>query len=116
MKIETNRLGVSPHPRPLAPEGRGGNGQGDFCWGSVRVRARRAFLGCSLKRMRIRPGWSVVAPMKPKHISLVVCSPNVTSFGGLLGLLGLPALLSKKASISNLVPDLTWIGSLKKSV
>src|ERR1700722_2291586 len=37
---------------------------------------------------------SEVAPRKTKHISLVVCSPNVTSLGGLLGLLGFLTLLS----------------------
>ena len=38
---------------------------------------------------RMRPGLFDVAPRNTKHISLVVCSPNVTVCGGSFGLLGL---------------------------
>src|SRR5438876_12152800 len=40
------------------------------------------------------PGRGDVPPRKTKHISLNVCSPSVTAFGGLNGLLGLLELLS----------------------
>src|SRR5262249_856885 len=42
----------------------------------------------------ILPGVALVAPRKTKHISLSVCSPNFTNFGGLKGLLGFLSELS----------------------
>jgi hypothetical protein len=53
------------------------------------------FLRCSASRVSCR---------KPMHISSVVCSPQRTSIGGLLGLRMLPGELSKCATISTLVP------------
>src|SRR5438034_766659 len=66
------------------------------------------------RRKPMGPGSLMVAPRKPKHISLVVDSPTMTRRGGLDGLLGLLALLSNTASTSKRVSALTWIGSLKR--
>ncbi len=60
------------------------------CHRSIRKPPRRNPSG----RIGIICRLSHVAPKKTKHISLVVCSPNVTILGGLLGLFAFFVLLS----------------------
>src|SRR5262245_30765941 len=71
-----------------------------------------AFGGVGLVRTRVPS--SCVTPMNANSISSVVCSPNPTTAGGLFGLFGFFALLSKIASTCSLVPALSFSGSLNQ--
>src|SRR5437660_1386899 len=71
---------------------RGSCGKGYWREGSTPGRRITGPFG--VKRMPAARPSAVVTPIKPKHISFVVCSPTSTSFGGLLGLLGFLSLLS----------------------
>src|SRR5258708_10152460 len=52
------------------------------------------YLAGLMVRRTVNGSTSRVMPTKPMHISSVVCSPQPTAIGGLLGFLGLSEVLS----------------------
>lgn len=84
--VQSRMLPVAPVP-PMAPNARLPSARLSECTYGF-------FSSRPLRVKRIRPGSLLVAPRKPKHISLVVWRPANTIRGGVFGLLGFFALLS----------------------